>query len=192
MDRCLIQGNGSSRTFLGKVGKFWCNLSRSKKADKSKLQLEIPDHLADSFSSSIQATVSKRLKVTPFHSHPLMADAQNRSRHAKRKKFASYRWAEFQRQAKRRRLAVAITQGHHALLTTRACLYCGMMSTEAIGIDRFNNEEGYTIKNSVPCCKRCNFMKADMSIFDFLQHVMLIAIWTGRFHHLRQWHQRPV
>jgi len=109
-----------------------------------------------------------------------MVNAESQSRYAKRKKSETYRWGEFQRQAKRRRLTIAITESHHARLTACPCSYCGTVSTAPIGVDRFINEEGYTNANSVPCCKRCNFMKAEMDIFDFLHHVMLIALWVGR------------
>jgi len=101
-----------------------------------------------------------------------MVNAKSQSRHAKRKECETYRWGEFQRQAKRRRLTIAITESHHARLTACPCSYCGTVSTAPIGVDRFINEEGYTDSNSVPCCKRCNFMKAEMDIFD----VMLIAL----------------
>lgn len=43
------------------------------------------------------------------------------------------------------------------------------------GIDRVNNNVGYTKSNSVPCCKFCNHMKFHLSKKDFLDHVMTIA-----------------
>ena len=102
-------------------------------------------------------------------------------------KIVHYRWADFQRQAKRRRLTISITKGDHARLTACPCSYCGMISMGPFGIDRFNNKEGYTISNSVPSCKRCNFifMKADMDIFDFLYHVLLIAFRVRRLNYCR-------
>lgn len=36
------------------------------------------------------------------------------------------------------------------------------------GIDRLDNTKGYTKKNSVSCCKQCNFLKADYSSKEFL------------------------
>jgi hypothetical protein len=35
------------------------------------------------------------------------------------------------------------------------------------GIDRINSDKHYTLNNVVPCCKRCNFAKSDMSQQDF-------------------------
>ena len=37
-----------------------------------------------------------------------------------------------------------------------------------IGIDRKDSSLGYTEKNCVPCCKKCNWMKRDLSITDWL------------------------
>lgn len=39
------------------------------------------------------------------------------------------------------------------------------------GIDRRNNEFGYTENNSVPCCSHCNQMKLDYTEKDFLNHI---------------------
>lgn len=36
------------------------------------------------------------------------------------------------------------------------------------GIDRIDNAKGYTIENSVTCCKRCNFAKRNMSYDEFI------------------------
>ena len=35
------------------------------------------------------------------------------------------------------------------------------------GIDRFDNDVGYTLENSVSCCKDCNYAKHDMSFQAF-------------------------
>lgn len=39
------------------------------------------------------------------------------------------------------------------------------------GIDRVNNEKGYTIKNVVACCKNCNYMKHKMNLDTFYNQV---------------------
>ena len=48
------------------------------------------------------------------------------------------------------------------------CIYCGG-TIETIGIDRVDNLEGYTVDNSVPCCKRCNVIKMKLSSDDFVK-----------------------
>lgn len=39
------------------------------------------------------------------------------------------------------------------------------------GIDRVNNDIGYTLENSVPCCTRCNVLKYTSNEDDFYSHI---------------------
>lgn len=43
------------------------------------------------------------------------------------------------------------------------------------GIDRINNALGYTIKNSVPCCKFCNYAKHKMSLDEFKNWLIRVS-----------------
>lgn len=59
-------------------------------------------------------------------------------------------------------------------LTQQNCFYCGLVPEQAAlkdfiynGIDRVNNEEGYYMDNCVPCCKRCNAAKSNMTLENF-------------------------
>jgi hypothetical protein len=45
------------------------------------------------------------------------------------------------------------------------------------GIDRYNSNLGYTVENSVPCCKNCNRAKSDLSFDDFKEHIKKIYKW---------------
>lgn len=70
-------------------------------------------------------------------------------------------------------------------LTSARCSYCGAEPVRhtnqaryngeypANGIDRVDNERGYTIYNVVSCCARCNRAKATKSKKEFLD-------WIGR------------
>ncbi len=42
------------------------------------------------------------------------------------------------------------------------------------GIDRLDNDLGYTEENCVPCCKMCNLMKLDSTEVNFLTQIKLI------------------
>jgi len=42
------------------------------------------------------------------------------------------------------------------------------------GIDRLNNDEGYTLSNSITCCETCNKMKTAHDINFFLNHIKKI------------------
>lgn len=48
------------------------------------------------------------------------------------------------------------------------CHYCGKKQKEFIGIDRKDNELGYTLKNCLPCCSLCNSKKGAMGYEDFI------------------------
>lgn len=66
------------------------------------------------------------------------------------------------------------------------CYYCagevnwlkyhttGHKSPSAINLDRVNPFGGYSKENCVVCCYRCNVMKNDMSIEDFIAHIKKI------------------
>lgn len=43
-----------------------------------------------------------------------------------------------------------------------------------MGVDRINNDKGYTIDNVVTCCGDCNYMKRAMSVEAFLCRVKKI------------------
>jgi hypothetical protein len=67
--------------------------------------------------------------------------------------------------------------------TTRNRQYCNIKEDTierawvlTNGIDRQNNELGYTIENCVPCCGDCNEMKMDRTVEEFLTHIKKITV----------------
>eukprot|EP00918_Siedleckia_nematoides_P053507 GHVU01116914.1.p1 GENE.GHVU01116914.1~~GHVU01116914.1.p1 ORF type:complete len:802 (+),score=74.06 GHVU01116914.1:212-2617(+) len=50
---------------------------------------------------------------------------------------------------------------HVKKLQEGPCFYCGR--EPAMSIDRFDNDEGYTVKNSVSACNCCNFIKKQLT-----------------------------
>lgn len=70
------------------------------------------------------------------------------------------------------------------------CHYCGRERTKTIrrttnwgnayeyscnGVDRYDNDQGYTPENSVPCCEDCNRAKLQMSADEYITLCNLIA-----------------
>ena len=67
-------------------------------------------------------------------------------------------------------------------LITSNCHYCDAIPSNVMkdtrdvnkipfiynGVDRVDNTLGYTLSNSVSCCKRCNIAKNDMKYSDFI------------------------
>ena len=52
----------------------------------------------------------------------------------------------------------------------KPCYYCGSI-IETVGVDRVDNNKGYTLDNVVPCCSKCNYMKNSNTEKEFLEHV---------------------
>lgn len=57
-------------------------------------------------------------------------------------------------------------------LWSQPCYLCGR--SPSFGIDREDADGDYTIENSRPCCRKCNYMKKDISLSDFLKHTCYI------------------
>ncbi len=73
--------------------------------------------------------------------------------------------------AKRKNNEFSLRREEAVSLFVGECYYCGVKN--AMGIDRIDNEKGYTAENSVSCCRVCNYAKRDMKLPDFLS-------WLGR------------
>jgi hypothetical protein len=44
------------------------------------------------------------------------------------------------------------------------------------GVDRIENNSGYTVGNVKPCCKKCNMIKSDKSNKELEEHLKKIII----------------
>lgn len=94
----------------------------------------------------------------------------------------------------RKKKEFSLTKNEFRLITNKNCIYCGSepkpyyaKNRKAVspvpyfcnGIDRINNEVGYTFSNCVPCCSLCNYMKRGLSFFDFMNHIHKISSYPG-------------
>jgi len=78
----------------------------------------------------------------------------------------------YKRNARNRSYEFTLTKNEAFDLFFSPCFYCGHFKEGALnGIDRRNNELGYTKSNSVPCCFLCNRMKNVMVADQFVDHV---------------------
>lgn len=76
--------------------------------------------------------------------------------------------------AKKKGNEFLLTKEQFEKLISKPCKYCGEI-IERRGIDRIDNNLGYTLENSAPCCKMCNYMKRDYKLEEFLNHIKKIA-----------------
>lgn len=88
--------------------------------------------------------------------------------------------------AKSRNIEFLLTRKQFIKLIQKNCWYCGIkpcVSADHLdcngkfahnGIDRVDNEKGYTVDNCVTCCGTCNRMKNTHTQRDFLAKIELI------------------
>lgn len=88
--------------------------------------------------------------------------------------------------AKKRNYEFLLSKEEFRILTSQNCIYCGIKPLNIIksktcygeyiynGIDRIDNNIGYTTDNVVPCCEICNIMKMALSQEEFLNHIKRI------------------
>jgi len=93
----------------------------------------------------------------------------------------------YRSRAKRRGLAFDLSRDNFASLVVMECSYCGKKPAQSIGqnkqgpvffyngVDRVDNDLGYSADNCVPCCKQCNFAKGEMSKDEFFAHTLQIV-----------------
>lgn len=90
----------------------------------------------------------------------------------------------YKRTAKQKNIFFKLSFSQFFNLTKQNCYYCGRKPYKRVseswksrtlngdyiynGIDRKDNTKGYTLKNCVPCCSKCNYLKRDLTYREFL------------------------
>lgn len=93
---------------------------------------------------------------------------------------------KYQLSAEKRGYSFDIDYSFFTYLTQQNCYYCGTEPSgrefsksghEYIfnGLDRLDNNKGYSVENVVPCCKVCNAMKSNTSYDQFVKQIQTIA-----------------
>lgn len=93
-------------------------------------------------------------------------------------------WHTYKYHAERRNYIWKLTKKQVEEIIIQVCHYCGVENSNVFkgrgagykdfhynGIDRVNNNLGYTIDNIVPCCYTCNMTKRTSSKEEFLTWV---------------------
>ena len=94
--------------------------------------------------------------------------------------------ANYKREAKRKDLPFKLTRDQFKKLTGQNCFYCGSQPSSSHchkglngayiynGVDRIDSKYGYLNFNCLPCCMRCNQMKNDMLVSEFVERISII------------------
>ncbi len=84
-------------------------------------------------------------------------------------------YATYKDQAQRRGKEFHLSEEEFLQITSRSCYYCAR-DDKRMGVDRVDNDQGYTFDNCVACCALCNKMKGDWSVDVFQRQA--VAIFT--------------
>lgn len=96
-------------------------------------------------------------------------------KHQQIKHLPEQRFQDYKQASKRRKLDFGLTFEQFLEITKNECFYCGRMELGFSGIDRINNEQGYTNKNVVPCCRQCNYAKHAYTKEQFLEMCLAVC-----------------
>lgn len=95
-------------------------------------------------------------------------------------------FSKYKISAKDRERTFELTKEEFKEIINQNCHYCNAEPVEGYtpavfssgylhnGIDRIDNTVGYIKENCVPCCKRCNYIKWNMTQTEFLDHIRKI------------------
>lgn len=91
---------------------------------------------------------------------------------------------KYKLRAKKENIDWDLTDDQCMEIFKRNCTYCGSKPSRERkrntsvfiynGIDRVNNNKGYIFDNVVSCCMRCNYMKSNLTVDEFLGHIKKI------------------
>jgi hypothetical protein len=96
-------------------------------------------------------------------------------------------YMEYMRRSRLRNVYFELTIEEFHAIAQQNCVYCGCKPSNGgrkepytyNGLDRKNNNMGYTISNTAPCCAKCNAIKSNLLSFDEMR-VAMAAILTWR------------
>ena len=97
-------------------------------------------------------------------------------------------YRQYTRNAKTRGYKFNLSKPEFRELTQQPCHYCGALPSNSYnhphtngaytysGLDRMDNDKGYTLDNVVPCCIVCNYIKLDASYDEFLAWIKQVYL----------------
>lgn len=95
-------------------------------------------------------------------------------------------YCNYKARAKKKGIKFNLTVEEFKILVSTNCVYCGRSPNQSVlgnrkrrhngdfiynGVDRVDNEDGYTTENSISCCGICNKAKRDLPLDEFVSWV---------------------
>ncbi len=90
--------------------------------------------------------------------------------------YTSASYIEYKNRASKKNLNFGLSRDEYLCLITQDCYLCGKNSNSQHlnGIDRIDNNKGYSLDNVKSCCANCNYMKKNYVLEDVLNKFMQI------------------
>jgi hypothetical protein len=88
---------------------------------------------------------------------------------SKEDKVANKSFTNYRHRANKRGHDFTLTRVEFLNIISQRCHWCAFDGL--VGVDRLDNNHGYTTENSVPCCKKCNYAKNDMSLEEWSEWI---------------------
>ena len=85
-------------------------------------------------------------------------------------------YSDYERRATKKDFDFTIDKEYFITETNKPCYLCGKKSDDLHknGLDRFDNDKGYTQENVKSCCGNCNYLKRTYVYKDFIDKCLLI------------------
>lgn len=106
--------------------------------------------------------------------------------------YLNYKYGDCKRAAKNRGIEFSLSKEEFKLIIVGKCYYCDSLpiihppknvgiAFPTNGVDRIDSNGNYKIGNVVSCCFKCNFMKSNLSLTDFKDHIRKIYLHMEKF-----------
>jgi hypothetical protein len=90
-------------------------------------------------------------------------------------------WNHYVKGAQKRKIDFTLSKAKFQDLILHPCFYCKYTKDgEVNGLDRLNNNEGYTEENCVACCSTCNMLKGPQHPQEFIDKLSVIHKYVGK------------
>lgn len=130
--------------------------------------------------------VYPRTSIMKRNGHRFRVDGWNPKRKAPGEAALNKLWLTYTTNATNRHVEWSLTREDFLELISQNCHYCGLPPSRVedayfgppliwTGIDRVDNQIGYTKGNCVPACYDCNRAKSDLSYEAFISWIKRIA-----------------
>ncbi|MNN66528.1 hypothetical protein D3C81_1821110 [compost metagenome] len=99
----------------------------------------------------------------------------------------NYLYIAYKHSASNRGIDFRVSKDEFLKIIQEDCFYCGAKPRNVRksksasgsnflynGIDRFDNNQGYVEGNLVGCCMTCNYMKRDLKVEEFIDHLQKV------------------